>query len=139
MTANFKWRDKRSPLLQIASKTKVGAEEADKIALIVLTALDAAKRGAAPASLANTLTEHLMVGVLLWARQGNRALYDTATAAWMAMVSACARPTERLDLTTKEYQAIRKALSYYLRAIPQLEAGILVGAFLEAQKKLEKP
>lgn len=76
MGSAFKYRDKRSPLMQIAAKTKVGAEETDKIALVVLTALDAAKRGAAPASLANTLTEHLMVGILLWARQGNRALYD---------------------------------------------------------------
>lgn len=122
--------------MQIAAKTKIGPEESDKIALIVLTALDAAKRGAAPASLANTLTEHLLVGVLLWAKQGNKALYDTAIAAWLAMVSACARPTERLDLTTKEYQAIRKAIGYYLRAVPQLEAGVLVGAFLEAQRKL---
>lgn len=137
MNTSFKYRDKRSPLMQIAAKTKVGAEESDKIALVVLTALDAAKRGAAPASLANTLTEHLMVGILLWARQGNRALYDTATAAWLAMCRACARPTDLLDLTTSEYSAIRKAISYYLRAIPQIEAGILVGAFLEAKNKLE--
>ncbi len=135
--SNFKYRDKRSPLVQIAAKTKVGAEEADKIALVVLTALDAAKRGQAPASAANTLTEHLMVGVLLWARQGNRSLYDSATAAWLAMCKACARPTALLDLSTQEYQAIRKAIGYYLRAVPQLEAGILVGAFLEAQNKLK--
>jgi hypothetical protein len=137
MAAAFRYRDQINPLVRIAAKTKVGAAETDKIALVVLTALDAAKRGAAPASLANTLTEHLMVGILLWARQGNRALYDTATAAWLALCKACARPTDLLDLTTSEYAAIRKAVGYYLRAIPQLEAGILVGAFLEAQNKLK--
>lgn len=137
MAAPFRYRDQINPLVRIAGKTKVGKEETDKIALIVLLALDAAKRGKAPASAANTLTQHLMVGVLLWAREGNRALYDTATAAWLAMAKACQRPTELLDLTTREYAAIRKAISYYLRAIPQLEAGVLVGAFLEAQNKLK--
>lgn len=138
MSSAFRYRDRVNPLLRIAAKTKVGQEEADTIALIVLLALDAAKRGQATTAAANTLTEHLMAGVLLWARQGNRALYDRATAAWLAMCKACARPTELLDLTTTEYKAIRLAISYYLRAIPQLEAGVLVGAFLEAQRKLSQ-
>ena len=136
MTKPFKYRDTRSPLMQIAAKTKVQAEEHDKISLIVLTALDAAKRGRASNGQANTLTEHLMAFTLLTVKIANKAMYDRATAAWMAMGNACKRPTETLDLTTKEYQAIRCAVGHYLRAIPQLEAGVLVGAFLEAQKKL---
>lgn len=136
MSAAFRYRDRVNPLVRIAAKARVDAEQADKIALIVLIALDECKRSRGTAALANTLTEHLMVGMLLWSRQGNRALYDRATAAWLAMCKACARPTELLDLTTTEYQAIRTAVSYYLRAIPQLESGVLVGAFLEARRKL---
>lgn len=125
-----------NPLMVIAGKNRPDQESIDKIHMVALVALDAAKRGKCPNSLANTLTEHLMVGVLLWARQGNRALYDTAVAAWLAMGKACQRPTDLLDLTTTEYQAIRKAMQYYLRAIPKLEVATLAGAFLEAQKKL---
>lgn len=125
-----------NPLMVIAAKNKPDQESVDKIHMIALVALDAAKRGKAPASLANALTEHLMCGLLLWARQGNRALYDVATEAWMAMAKACSRDTILLDLTTTEYQAIRKAIQYYLRAIPQLEVGTLAGAFIEAQRKL---
>lgn len=134
--AKFKYRDARSPLMLIAAKNKPDQESVDKIHMIALIALDAAKRGKCPNSLANAFAEHLMAGVLLWARQGNKSLYDVSTAAWMAMAKACQRPTELLDMTTTEYQAIRKAMQYYLRAIPQLEIGTLTGAFLEAQRKL---
>jgi hypothetical protein len=125
-----------NPLMLIAAKNKPDQESVDKIHMVVLTALDAAKRGKCPNGLANTLTEHLMVGVLMWSKMGNRALYDRAVAAWMAMVKACQRPTELLDLTTTEYQAIRHALQYYLRAIPQMEIGKIASLFLEAQRKL---
>lgn len=135
--AKFKYRDTRPPWMQIEAKKKVDPELAEQIEMVVLIALDAAHRGKATGSLTNTLTQHLMVGVLLWARNGNRALYDTAAAAWMAMASAAARPTELLDLTTEEYQAIKKALIYYIKAIPKLEAGVLVGVFIEAEKKLK--
>lgn len=125
-----------NPLMLIAAKNKPDQESVDKIHMIALVALDAAKRGKCPNALANTLTEHLMVGVLMWSRMGNRPLYDRAVAAWTAMGKACQRPTELLDLTTTEYQAIRQALQYYLRAIPQMEVGKLASLFLEAQRKL---
>jgi len=125
-----------NPLMLIAAKNKPDQESVDKIHWVVLTALDAAKRGKCPNSLANTLTEHLMVGVLMWSKMGNRPLYDRAVAAWLAMGKACQRPTELLDLTTTEYQAIRHALQYYLRAIPQMEIGKIASLFLEAQRKL---
>jgi len=125
-----------NPLMLIAAKNKPDQESVDKIHWVVLTALDAAKRGKCPNSLANTLSEHLMVGVLMWSRMGNRPLYDRAVKAWLAMGKACQRPTELLDLTTTEYQAIRHALQYYLRAIPQMEIGKIASLFLEAQRKL---
>lgn len=126
-----------NPLAAIAAKTKPRPEDVDLIAMTALISLDAAKRGKAPASLANTLTEHLLAGVILWARMGNQALYDRAAQAWHAMVKACARDTQLLDLTTSEYQAIRTALSQYLRAIPQVEVGILFKVYTEAQHKLK--
>jgi len=132
----FKYRDKRSPFAVIEAKAKPDQDAVDKIHMNALTALDAAKRGQATHALANTLTEHLMAGVLLWARMGNRALYERAVAAWMAMSKACKRDTQLLDLTTGEYCDIRVAMIYYLRAIPQLEVGILAAVFLEAQRKL---
>lgn len=125
-----------NPLMLIAAKNKPDQESVDKIHMVVLTALDAAKRGKCPNGLANTLTEHLLVGVIMWSKMGNRPLYDRAVTAWTAMGNACQRPTELLDLTTTEYKAIRHALQYYLRAIPQLEIGKLASLFLEAQRKM---
>jgi hypothetical protein len=125
-----------NPLMLIAAKNKPDQESVDKIHMVVLTALDAAKRGKCPNGLANTLSEHLLVGVLMWSKMGNRPLYDRAVTAWTAMGKACQRPTDLLDLTTSEYQSIRRAMQHYLRAIPHLEIGQLAGAFLEAQKKL---
>lgn len=125
-----------NPLMLIAAKNKPDQESVDKIAMLSLVALDAGKRGKCPTPLANSLTEHLLVNVLMWSRMGNRPLYDRAITAWNAMIKACQRPTELLDLTTGEYQAIRHALQYYLRAIPQLEVGKLASLFLEAQRKL---
>lgn len=125
-----------NPLMLIAAKNKPDQESVDKIHMVVLTALDAAKRGKCPNGLANTLSEHLLVGVIMWSKMGNRPLYDRAVKAWLAMGKACQRPTDLLDLTTTEYQAIRHALQYYLCAIPQLEIGKLASLFLEAQRKL---
>lgn len=134
--SNFRYRDQINPLVRIAAKTKPRPEDVDKIAMVALVALDAAKRGQAPVSLCNLLTEHLMVNLLLWSKQGNKALYDRAVAAWMAMSKACARDTKLLDLTTGEYQAIRTAISHYLRAVPKLEIGQLFSLHVEAQRKL---
>lgn len=125
-----------NPLMLIAAKNKPDQESIDKIHMLTLVALDAAKRGKCPTPLANSLTEHLLVGVLMWSRMGNRPLYDRAVTAWNAMVKACQRPTELLDLTTGEYQAIRHALQYYLRAIPQMEVGKIASLFMEAERKL---
>lgn len=125
-----------NPLGVLAGKQLVGQEEGDKTALLVLIALDAAKRGAAPASLANSLTEHLLTSAAIWSQQGSRRLYDKAVLAWTHLRKACARPTALLDLTTGEYAAIRLAISYYVRALPKLEVGVLAAGYAKALQQL---
>ena len=125
-----------NPLDLLTGKQLVQQVDADKIAMLVLIALDAAKRGRAPASLANTLTEHLLASAAVWSQTGNRRLYDVAVTAWNALLKAGARPTELLDLTTGEYAAIRTAISYYLRALPKLEVGTLALAYDKALQQL---
>lgn len=125
-----------NPLDVLGAKQRIEPEDVDKIALAVLVSLDAAKRGEAPASLSNTLTEHLLASAAVWSQIGNRRLYDVAVIAWKAMLRACSRPTALLDLTTGEYRAIRMAISYYLRALPKIEAGTLAAAHAKALQQL---
>ena len=125
-----------NPLDVLAAKRLIEPEDVDKIALLVLIALDAAKRGQAPASLANTLTEHLLTSAAIWSQQGNRRLYDKSVLAWTALRKACARPTALLDLTTGEYAAIRLSIAYYVRALPKLEVGVLAVAHDKALRQL---
>lgn len=125
-----------NPLDVLAAKRLIEPEDADKIALLVLIALDAAKRGQAPASLANTLTEHLLTSAAIWSQQGNRRLYDKSVLAWTALRKACARPTALLDLTTGEYAAIRLSIAYYVRALPKVEVGVLAVAHDKALRQL---
>ena len=127
-----------NPLDVLAAKRLIEPEDADKIALLVLIALDAAKRGQAPASLANTLTEHLLTSAAIWSQQGNGRLYDKSVLAWTALRKACARPTALLDLTTGEYAAIRLSIAYYVRALPKLEVGVLAVAHDKALRQLRE-
>lgn len=122
----------------IARKQRIGQADADEIALPLLVCLDAAKRGQAPHAHANTLSQHVLAAVILWAKQDKKALYAEACAAWQAMVKACARPTQLLDLTTGEYQAIRKALAHYLKALPLLEVGTLAAVTALAVETMNK-
>lgn len=110
-----------NPLRLLAGKTVLGKAVADEVALPVLISLDAAKRAQAPASLANILTQHLLIATVIWTSLKNRPVYDATVKAWDALRKAADRPTQLLDLTTGEYEAIRKALSYYVRALPQVE------------------
>lgn len=121
----------------IAAKQKVEQEDADKIALPLLISLDAAKRGQAPAMLADTLTRHLMMAIVIWSRSNNKHLYNNSVKAWEALVKACRRPTQLLDLTTGEYAAIRLAVAQYVRAMPKLEVGMLVYASEAAEATLK--
>lgn len=113
----------------IAVKQRIDPDDVYSVELAVLLALDAAKRGAAPAPVANTLTEHLATSAAIWSQMGNKPLYTAAAEAWQQLRKACMRETVLLDLTTGEYAAIRKAISYYVRALPKFE----VGAFTRAQ------
>lgn len=128
-----------NPLDVLVAKRLVEPEDVDKIAMLVLISLDAAKRGAAPASLANTLTEQLLTSAAIWSQQGNRPLYDRAVKAWTALRKACARPTQLLDLTTGEYEAIRRSIAYYVRALPKIEVGVLAVAHDKALRQLRGP
>lgn len=125
-----------NPLDLLIGKQVIEQEDAEKIAILVLVSLDAAKRGMAPASLANTLTEHLLASAAIWSQKGNKRLYDKAVLAWNALRKACARPTALLDLTTGEYAAIRLAISYYVRALPMIEVGALATAHQKALDQL---
>lgn len=136
--ATFKYRDKRDTLQIVADKMKMQSAEIDDLALPLLIALDAAKRSKAPHSLSNTLARHLLAATYIMAKIGNKALYTAMADAWVALKTACERPTQLLDLTTKEYQAIRKAISYYLRTLPQIELAMLVGAYKIAEERMSR-
>jgi hypothetical protein len=121
----------------IAVKQKVDPDDVYNVQMAVLLALDAAKRGAAPAGMANTLTQHLLTSIAIWSQTGNRPLYLAGAKAWDALRKACARPTQLLDLTTGEYAAIRAAISVYVRALPKLEIGVLTRAQQKALAQLQ--
>jgi len=114
-------RTVHNPLRLLAGKTALGQEVANEVALPVLISLDAAKRAQATPALANILTQHLLMATVIWTSLSNRPVYDATVKAWEALKKACERPTQLLDLTTGEYKAISKALSYYVRALPQVE------------------
>ena len=112
----------------IAVKQRIDPDVVYDVSMAVWLALDAAKRGAAPAGAANTLTEHLLTSAAIWSQMGNAPLYAVSVKAWNALVKACARPTDLLDLTTGEYAAIRPAIDNYVRALPKLEVGVMTRA-----------
>lgn len=127
---------RHSPLDVLSRKAKLRDDDVDEISLVILVALDAAKRGLAPHSLSNTLCEHLLAAALMWKKVGNKALLDCSQAAWNAMESATNRPGDKLALTTKEYQSLRAAFGYYLRNLAKIEAGKLVDAYGLARKHM---
>lgn len=114
-----------NPLILVACKQKVGEEDASQIALPVLIHLDAAKRGQCTGAGCNFLTSHLIMASYIAAATKSKAFHDAVTKAYAMLEKAAARPTSLLDLTTTEYQAIRTAISWYLRSLPRLEVGVL--------------
>lgn len=131
-----KYRDQRDRAVQLVANSTLEPHSVKEIQLAVLIMLDAAKRGQATASMANTLTDHVAACQVLWGNRANRALYDKAIAAWQALCKACQRPTELLDLTTGEYHTIRQVLALYLNQLPTMKVGELVGALQVARDKL---
>lgn len=131
--------DPTTPLFVIAGKQKVGKADADKIALIVLIALDAAKRGAANNALVNLLTQHITTAAALWGGMGNTAMHQAAVDGWQRWATACNRdPDKPLSLTTREYLAVKSAIANYLRALPQVEVGRIARAKADADRFLHK-
>lgn len=123
-----------NPLVLVAAKQKVGQEDADLIALPVLAWFDAAKRGQCTATGCNHLTTHLIIATAIAARTKSKIFYDICREGYDALMKAAARPTKLLDLTTTEYQKIRKALGWYIRSLPQCEVHHLNMACKHAEK-----
>lgn len=117
-----------NPLLLVAAKQKVGQEDTDMIALPLLLWFDAAKRGQCNAAGCNHITSHLIIASYIAAATKSKAFHDAVTKAYALLEKAAARPTSLLDLTTTEYQAIRTAISWYLRSLPRVEVGMLTQA-----------
>lgn len=107
-----------NPLAVIIGHQKVGQEDADKIALPVLCHLDAAKRGQGNGATADFLFQHLLTAQIMASKGGNKLIYNMSADAIAALIKAIARPSNLLNLTTGEYQAIRKCISAYLRILP---------------------
>lgn len=131
-----KYRDQRDRAARLAYDAKLEPESVKEIELIVLLMLDAAKRGRATASMANTLTDHVAACQVHWVKRANRALYDRSLEAWQALCKACQRPTQYLDLTTSEYRAIRETLLLYLKQLRDMKVGDFVTALSVAREKL---
>lgn len=132
-----KYQDRYDRAAKLAYNAKLEPDSVKEVQLILLIMLDAAKRGRATASMANTLTDHIAACQVHWARRGNRALYERALEAWRALCKACMRPTQYLDLTTSEYRAIRATLLLYLNQLENMKVGDFVGALKVAREKLD--
>jgi hypothetical protein len=126
-----------NPLAHLYGKQKVGQEGADECALIMLIALDAAKRGRATAHLSNSLALYLLAAVALWHKTNRTGLYREAVTAFEMLAKACRRPTELLDLTTGEYTAIRGALAQFIRVLPLLELNLFTTVLTTAQRTID--
>lgn len=125
-----------NPLVLVGLKQRVGQEDADLIALPVLAWFDAAKRGLCTATGCNHLTTHLIIASYLAARTKSKKFHDIVTAGYAALGKAAARPTDLLDLTTKEYATLRLAIGWYVRALPLVEVAVLNEACRVAEKAM---
>ena len=125
-----------NPLVLLAKKSLVGKEDADSIAIMVLLHFDAAKRGVCNNSGVNFLTRHLIMASYVAARTKSKMFHDAVTNAYAALKKASDRPTDEVALTTTEYTTIRKGLGWYLRALPQVEIGVMSEACVVAEKAM---
>lgn len=105
----------------IALKQKVGKEYAEEVELFVLIRFDAAKRGLLGAVGYNFISRHLVQAQYIFAKLKAPNELLLAQLAGTAWIKAGARPTEKLDLTTNEYMAMRYGLKAYFRALPRIE------------------
>ena len=126
-----------NPLVLVALKQRVGAEDTAAIELPVLLHFDAAKRGQCTAAGVNFLTSHLIIASYLASRLRSQQFHDHVTAADAALQKAAKRDTEPRDLTTGEYQLLRKAFSWYFRAMPSIEVGMMDQACKTAERMIK--
>lgn len=122
-----------NPIAHLIGRQRIGEDDAQPHALVMLICLDAAKRGKAPAHLSNMLCIYLLGAIRIWHTSGKKALYTEAVAAMQALITACRRPTELLDLTTGEYAALRRGVVRFVDLLPQVE----LAKFSEAMKLAE--
>jgi hypothetical protein len=125
-----------NPLALVACKQRVGKEDANAVALPLMCHFDAAHRGQCTGSGANHLTTHLIIASYIAAATKSKAFHDLVTKAYAMLRKAAARPTKLLDLTTAEYAALKQAFAWYLRALPQIEVGLLAQACAAAEKAM---
>lgn len=123
-----------NPLMLVAAKQRVGEEDANAISLPVLCWLDAAKRGQCTNTGLNHLTTHVIISSWIAARTQSKTFHDSCTVAFDMLRKAAMRPGDLVALTTTEYQAIRKAFGWYIRALPNCEVLTLSRACQEAEK-----
>ena len=121
-----------------AAKQKIKLDDAKEIALRVLIALDSAKRSSCPPSLANFLTKHLVMAIAIGSQMRNKTFADLCMNAYESLYKASMRDTVLLDLTTKEYQSIRRAIALYVNHLPNVEVGMLNFAATHAEKALTR-
>lgn len=118
-----------TPSIKDPAQERVPADFADKLALIVLLALDAAHRGQANTSQSNTLFLHLGTAHLLWHHRGSGPMIRRALDAMTAMGRAARRDQDKpVALKPSEYQTIRIAIGYYLNSLTTFKVGELVEA-----------
>lgn len=126
-----------NPLDILAMKKTVGPADADLIALPLLIHFDAARRDHGSVASSDFLTFHLIIAVAIASKLGARKFYDQSVAAYNALCTASARPTQDLGLTTGEYKTIKAAICTYLRALPNVELALMCFASMHAKKVLE--
>jgi hypothetical protein len=126
-----------TPLALVAGKQRVGEEDADAIALPLLCHFDAAKRGQCNNVGQQHLYKQLLAAQCVAVRTKSRAFYQITVDACDALMKASMRPTKLLDLTTREYETIKKAIGWYLKALPMLEEGVLSNACQFAERIME--
>lgn len=126
-----------NPIAVLGAKQRLGEDDAKQFALIPLIFLDAAKRGKCPHAGYNTLATTILAAASIASQTRSKAFYDLANRAYGLLVKAGMRPTDSLDLTTTEYNAVRAVISWYVRALPTLEIGIFSRAYSLAKKTME--
>jgi hypothetical protein len=122
-----------NPLAIITGKQRIGKENADELTLPTMIYLDAAKRGACPHAGYNSLATTLLAAASIASQTKSKNYYDLVNKAYNLLVKAGLRPTALLDLTTTEYTAIRAALMWYVRSLPEVQVGVFARAYARAQ------